>query len=202
VNLTARSSLSHVAACVASALARSKIRAVLTGGACATLYSKGKYETSDLDFILQSAVTPKQLDAVMEAIGFRRTGNHFEHPRAAFFVEFPAGPLGIGADIDIRPVIFRVGRIDVRVLSATDSCRDRLAAFYHWNDRQSLITAVQIASHRTINLKSIRAWSEREDASEKFSEFLEMLRQGPGKSLGTGTRAASSRRRSRRTRYD
>ncbi len=198
MNLTARSSLAQVAACVASALARSKIRAVLTGGACATLYSKGKYQSSDLDFILQSSVTPKELDAVMEAIGFRRTGNHFEHPRAAFFVEFPAGPLGIGADIDVRPVIYRVGRIDVRVLSATDSCRDRLAAFYHWNDRQSLITAVQIAIHRKINLKSIRAWSEREDASEKFSEFLAILRQAPGKGLRPGNRASSFRKRSTR----
>ena len=113
MSLSARSSLAQVAACVASALARSKIRAVLTGGACATLYSKGKYQSSDPDFILQSAVAPKKLDAVLGAIGFRRTGNHFEHPGAAFFVEFPAGPLGIGADIDIRPVVYRIGRVGV-----------------------------------------------------------------------------------------
>ncbi len=197
MSLSSRSSLAQVAACVASALARSKIRAVLAGGACATLYSKGKYQSSDLDFILQSAVTPKELDAAMGAIGFRRTGNHFEHPRAAFFIEFPAGPLGIGADINVRPVVYRIGRIGVRVLSATDSCRDRLAAFYHWSDRQSLITAVQIARHHKINLKSIRAWSEREDASDKFSEFLEILRHAPGRGVRPGKRASSSRKRPR-----
>ena len=199
MTLTARSSLEQVAACVASALARSKIRAVLTGGACASLYSKGKYQSSDLDFILQSAVTSKELDAVMEAIGFRRTGNHYEHPRTAFFVEFPAGPLGIGADIDVRPVVYRIGRVGVRVLSATDSCRDRLAAFYHWNDRQSLITAVHIARNRKVDLKAIRAWSEREDASDRFSEFLGILRQAPGKDLRPGERASSCRKRSRHT---
>jgi hypothetical protein len=198
MSLTARSSLPQVAACVASTLARSKIRAVLTGGACATLYSRGEYQSSDLDFILQSAVTPKDLDAVMGAIGFRRTGNHYEHPRAVFSVEFPAGPLGIGADIDVRPVVYTIGRIGVRMLSATDSCRDRLAAFYHWNDRQSLITAVQIASHRRINLKTIRAWSAREDASDKFSEFLGILRQAPGKGPRPGKQTSSSRKRSRR----
>ena len=191
MSLTARSSLAQVAACVANALARSKIRAVLTGGACATLYSKGEYQSSDLDFILQSAVTSKELDGVMNAIGFRRTGNRYAHPRTAFFVEFPAGPLGIGTDIDVRPVVHRIGRIGVRVLSATDSCRDRLAAFYHWNDRQSLITAVQIASHRKVDLNAIRTWSEREDASEKYSEFLGILR--PGKP------ASSPRKRSRGT---
>jgi hypothetical protein len=180
INLTARSSLAAVAACVAQALARSKIRAVLTGGACATLYSRGEYQSSDLDFILQSPVTRRELDGVMETIGFRRTGNHYEHPRTVFFVEFPAGPVGIGADIDVRPVVYRIGGIGVRALSATDSCRDRLAAFYHWKDRQSLSTAVKIARHRKVDLKAIRAWSTREGASEKFSEFLETLRQAPG----------------------
>ncbi len=187
-----------MAACVADALARSKIRAVLTGGACATLYSKGEYESFDLDFVLQSAVTPGQLDAVMRTIGFRRSGNQFRHPRAAFFVEFPAGPLRIGADIAIRPVVYRVGKVSVRVLSATDSCRDRLAAFFHWNDRQSLNTAIQIARGREVNLKAIRAWSEREGASEKFLEFLGVLGKARAKGLRPGKTEAASSKRSRR----
>jgi hypothetical protein len=145
------------------------------------LYSRGEYQSSDLDFILQSPVTPGELDAIMETIGFRRTGNHYEHHRTPFFVEFPAGPVGIGADTDIRPVVCRLRGTRVRALSATDSCRDRLAAFYHWNDRQSLSTAVQIARHAKVDLKAIRAWSAREGAAEKFSEFLEALRQKAGK---------------------
>ncbi len=181
MRLTARSSLAEVAACVARALVCAKIRAVLTGGACASLYSRGEYQSSDLDFILQSAVTREELDAVMETVGFHRSGNRYDHPRTPFFVEFPAGPLGIGADIGVRPVVYRIGGIGVRVLSATDSCRDRLAAFYHWNDRQSLITAVQIATHRKVKLEAIRAWSEREEASDKYSEFLGILRQARGK---------------------
>ena len=177
MKLTSRSSLAEVAACVARALAHAKIRAVLTGGACATIYSKGEYQSSDLDFVLQSAIAAELLDDVMESIDFHRTGNRYEHPRTPFFVEFPAGPLGVGTDIDIRPVVTRIAGIGVKVLSATDSCRDRLASFYHWNDRQSLITAVQIARRRKVNLKKIRAWSKREDASDKFFEFLELLRQ-------------------------
>lgn len=175
MSITKRSTLAQVAACVAQALSQARVRAVLTGGACATLYSKGKYQSSDLDFILQSAVKPQALDEVMKSIGFRRTGNHYEHPRTDFFVEFPAGPLGIGADIAIRPVTRRMGGVRVRLLSPTDSCRDRLAAFYHWNDRQSLHTAIQIATHSKVNLELVRAWSEREGASGKFSEFLRAL---------------------------
>lgn len=65
MNLNARSSLAEVAAGVAEALARTGIRAVLTGGACATLYSGGKYQSFDLDFILQSATTARDLDDAM-----------------------------------------------------------------------------------------------------------------------------------------
>jgi hypothetical protein len=43
------SSLADVAAAVAGALPGSEIRAVLTGGACATLYTGGEYQSSDLD---------------------------------------------------------------------------------------------------------------------------------------------------------
>lgn len=177
MKVTARSGLAEVVACVARALAAAKIRAVLTGGACASLYSRGQYQSADLDFILQSAVTAEQLDAAMESVGFHREGNCYRHPHTPFFVEFPAGPLGIGAEINIRPVVYKIGEVEVRALSATDSCRDRLAAFYHWNDRQSLITAVQIARHGKVNLRTVRAWSAREDASEKYSEFVGLLQK-------------------------
>jgi hypothetical protein len=199
MNITARSTLVQVAACVARALSRAKIRAVLTGGACATLYSKGEYQSSDLDFVLQSSVGHQELDDVMKSIGFRRTGNHYEHSLTAFLVEFPAGPLGIGADIDIRPVVHRIGGGGVRLLSPTDSCRDRLAAVNHWNDRQSLNTAIQIASHRNVDLKAIRVWSRREGASGKFLEFLGALGPRPGKRPRVRRPAASSPTRSKRS---
>ena len=197
MTLTSRSTLTSVAAFVARALARSRIRAVLTGGACATLYSQGEYQSSDLDFILQSAVTPAKLDAVMKTIGLRRVGNYYEHPRSPFIVEFPAGPLGIGADIDIRPVVHKIRGVGVRMLSPTDSCRDRLAAFYHWNDRQSLLTAVQIARHRKVDLAAIRNWSAREGASSRFSEFLEILQEETGTGRRRRKRASSERKGSR-----
>lgn len=177
MKLTARSTLVEVAARVASVLAAAKIRAVLTGGACASLYSRGEYQSFDLDFILQSVVSAERLDSVMKSIGFRRDGNRYVHPRAPFFIEFPAGPLGIGADIDIRPVVYRVRGVRLRALSATDSCRDRLAAFYHWNDRQSLKAAVGIARRRRVNLDTIRRWSEREGESDRYGGFLALLRQ-------------------------
>lgn len=198
MNVTSRSSLAAVAACVADALARAGIKAVLTGGACATLYSEGQYQSFDLDFILQSGATARNLDDAMRVIGFRRVGNQYEHPRTRFLVEFPSGPLGIGGDLDIKPVTCRIGTVGVKALSATDSCRDRLAAFYHWNDRQSLATAVEIARRIEVDIEGIRSWSKREGEMDKFQAFLESLgrvRRGRSDAVKSSSSSRSRRRR-------
>ena len=168
---------------MAAALGSAGIRAVLTGGACASLYSRGKYQSSDLDFIIQSTVSRTKLDVAMAAIEFRRVGDHYEHPVAAFFVEFPAGPLAIGEDLRIQPVEYKIRHFGVLALSATDSCRDRLAAFYHWNDRQALTAAVAIARLRPVNIETIRKWSAREGALRPFEEFLAALKMARRRSL-------------------
>jgi hypothetical protein len=175
VKVTRRSTLSEVAACVATALAESGIRCVLTGGACATLYTRGVYQSSDLDFVIQSAATRSQLDAAMRKIGFGRRGDQYANPATQFFVEFPPGPLAIGGDFRIQPVEYAIRRRTVLALSATDSCRDRLAAFYFWSDRQSLRTAVQIAGRQGVDLGRIREWSIEEGHQAGFEEFLHEL---------------------------
>lgn len=177
MSLTRRSSLRDVAECVATALSQAGIPSVLTGGACATLYTAGTYQSEDLDFVLQAPVPRAKLEAAMRSAGFRRRGDQYFHPRAPFFVEFPTGPLGIGGDLQIHPVEYRVRSARVLTLSPTDSCRDRLAAFYHWSDRQSLEVAVEIARRHPVNLQKIRRWSEAEGSSSQFKEFEAELKR-------------------------
>ncbi|HEY3170433.1 MAG TPA: hypothetical protein VGK08_05460, partial [Thermoanaerobaculia bacterium] len=55
------------------------------------------------------------------------------------------------------------------------SCRDRLAAFYHWNDRQSLETAVRIALRNRVDFQLIRGWSAEEGMETKYNEFRQEL---------------------------
>jgi hypothetical protein len=176
VKVSRRSSLRQVAAAVAGTLHDAGIRAVLTGGACATIYSEGAYQSEDLDLILLSSPTQNALDQAMAEIGFSRRRDSYEHPRTSFFVEFPRGPLSIGSDLSVIPAEMLIDGVRVAMLSATDSCRDRLAAFYHWKDRQSLEAAVAIAARRGVDLGRIRAWSEMEGASAPFDEFLRELR--------------------------
>ncbi|MDQ6893713.1 MAG: hypothetical protein M3167_13650 [Acidobacteriota bacterium] len=175
--LTASSGLKTVLQEVALALTKAGIRAVFTGGSCATLHSGGVYQSEDLDFILKVTPTVAQLDAAMSSIGFQRKSNLYEHSDVRFFVEFPSGPLGIGRDLQIKPVRERVGRASVLMLSATDSCRDRLAHYFFWKDRQALETAVAIALRKRVGLSRIRAWCVAEGALSEFEDFSKELKR-------------------------
>ncbi len=164
-----------MALAVATALEENGLRAVLSGGGCASIYTAGLYQSVDLDFIIEGPGTQQQLDDAMASVGFKRQANQYLHPHARYYVEFPPGPLGIGADYRIEPVELRAHGGRLFLLSATDSCRDRLAGFYHWNDRQGLDIAVRIAARQEVDMEMIRAWSERERAVPRFEAFLAEL---------------------------
>lgn len=166
-----RTSLRRTAVLVGDALRKHGIAAVLTGGACAHVYAGPRITSSDVDFVLMSDTRRSNIDEALATLGFHRRPDRYVHPECRWFVEFPPGPLAIGADTGIRPVTFRLGRFATLALSATDSCRDRLAAFYHWDDRQSLEAAVEIARRHEVELARIRAWSAGEEAADKFREF-------------------------------
>ena len=177
MKITAASTLPQVAGAVGGALKRAGISAVLTGGACATIHSRGKYLSEDLDFVIQGSALRRDLERVMGDLGFERRGEQYFHDKSPFFVEFLRGPLGIGRDIVIQPVEIRVGESRVLALSSHDSCRDRLAAFIFWNDRQSLEAAVEIALRNDLDMKAIRRWAATEGGEERFEEFLAQVRK-------------------------
>ena len=145
--ITANSTLQEVALTVAAVLSEHRIRAVLTGGACVSIYTDGLYVSKDADFVIQSAFPSLQrrLDEALASVGFARDADRYVHGLTPFFVEFPPGPLSIGADLRITPVEVKVGAATALLLSPTDSCRDRLASFYFWSDRQALEFAIVIA---------------------------------------------------------
>ena len=173
----ARSTLGDVAVVVGDALRRAGIRAVLTGGACAHLYSGGVYQSVDADFVLAAPCSREDLDRALASVGFTRARDRYVHRGVPFFVEFPTGPLGIGEDFRIRPVWRNRGSARTLALSATDTCRDRLAAFFHWNDRQSLAAAVAIAARNRVAFGKVRAWSRKEGHLKGYSVFIAELRR-------------------------
>jgi hypothetical protein len=175
MKITAETSLETIAVEVGAALARRGISAVLTGGACAGIYSGGLYSSQDVDFVLEGRVDLDLLDGVMASLGFARSANRYVHPESPFWVEFPRGPLGVGGDLEVQPVPLGSSERTTLALSPTDSCRDRLAAFFHWSDRQSLAVAVEIAHRNEVDLARVRRWSTAEGHVARFEEFEQEL---------------------------
>ena len=192
MRITERSGLGAVAVAVGDALRRHGIKAVLTGGACASLYTRGAFQSADMDFILTGPAKQAQLDAAMATLGFTRKGDRYVRRRTRFYVEFPRGPLAIGNDYDIRRVSRRTPHGLAVMLSPTDSCRDRLAAFYHWNDRQSLQVAVWIVLRSRVHLQAVRRWSDAEGFADRFEEFLAEVKRARPRSRPRATSAPTT----------
>ncbi len=162
-------SLLEVAGAVSSRLKRHGIEAVLTGGAVVSIYSRNAYQSHDLDFVATGLA--KDVAAAMRELGFERKGRHWAHPASKWYVEFPSGPLSIGDEESVTVTTRRTRRGQLTLLAPTDCVMDRLAAFFHWNDRQSLDQAVLVARRQTVRLERIRAWALREGMPGKLAEF-------------------------------
>jgi hypothetical protein len=63
----------------------------------------------------------------------------------------------------------------LRLLSPTDCVKDRLAAFFHWNDQQSLEQALMVARAQSIDLEDVRRWARSEENEANFEVFQQML---------------------------
>ena len=125
--------------------------------------------------MLGGPCTTRVLDEALATLGFARKRDRYVHPRVPFSVEFPSGPLGIGQDFRVRPIWVKRRAARTLALSATDACRDRLAAFYHWNDRQSLATAVAIATRNPVAFAKVKGWSRDEGHLDGYAVFLAEL---------------------------
>jgi hypothetical protein len=111
----------------------------------------------------------------MSEIGFREEGRYFMHPDSEFMVEFPPGPLTVGAEPVRQVDEVRLSTGILSIVSPTDCVKDRLAAFYHWGDQQCLAQALLVAEGHEIDLKEIRRWSEAEGKLHEFEEICARL---------------------------
>jgi hypothetical protein len=168
-------SAEELAGLVCHALRQAGVTVTLTGGACVAIWSEGRYVSDDLDFIEEGPVPPRKVREAMNALGFKRKGRHFVHPDTKIFVEFPTGPLMVGGQRIDRVSERNTPAGQLRLLSPTDCVKDRLAAFFHWNDRQALEQAVLVAKAQDVDLDDIRRWSKSEGHEAKFQEFKKRL---------------------------
>lgn len=170
-------SLEDLAIFVSNHLTRNGIDAVLTGGACVSIYSRNKYISADLDFVLISFEKKDDLDKVMQAAGFYLEGGAFKHEDTPFFVEFLPPPPSVGEEPVKEISVMKKRGLSLKLLSPTDCIKDRLAAYYHWNDRQSLEQALLVGKAKPFDLEEIRRWSVKEKMGDKLEVFRTRLKR-------------------------
>jgi hypothetical protein len=54
--------------------------------------------------------------------------------------------------------------------------KDRLAAYYHFGDRQGLIQASMVAGENEVDIEDVRRWSKGEGKLAEFDEFRAVLK--------------------------
>lgn len=167
----AEMSCGELAAWVATHLRTQGVELVLSGGSCVTIYSENLYVSGDLDFIETGLAKRGVIARCLKELGFEQINKFFKHPQSQFLVEFPAGPLSVGDEPVkvIEELRFDTGLL--KLLSPTDCVKDRLAAFYHWKDAQSLDQALLVARHQRVDIGEIRRWSRAEGMSGAFEEI-------------------------------
>jgi hypothetical protein len=165
----------ELAAYVQERLRKEGIDVVLSGGSAVSFYSSDKYVSKDLDLINANAVKRKEIKFIMAEIGFREKGRYFINPETKFFMEFPEGPLSVGEE-PVREISeFKLSTGTLRVISATDCVKDRLCAYYFWDDQQGLAQAVLVVKSQKVNLREIKRWSNTEGKAREFKAFKDKL---------------------------
>ena len=169
-------SIEQVANVVAEHLSNRGLDVTLVGGACVSIYSANAYQSLDVDFVSDAPI--RKIDAVMAEIDFqRKSTRHYEHQDCKYIIEFIPSPVAIGrqpiSSFDKKHTRFG----SMKLLTPTDCVKDRLAAFFHWNDYPSLDQALLVATRQKnkVSINEIMRWAEEEDKLDKFKIFLKKL---------------------------
>ena len=167
--------MEELGAYVCDALEKEGVKTVLSGGSCVEIYSDGRYTTDDIDLIDRYNSGHKKIKTIMIKLGFSEYNRYFIHPDTKLFIEFPKGPLGIG-NAPVKQIATRENETGLlRLLTPTDCIKDRLAAYYYWDDLQSLEQAVWVAKQNIFDNQEIKSWSKSEGELTGFLVFEKKL---------------------------
>jgi hypothetical protein len=149
---------------------------VLTGGAAVELYSAGAYTTGDLDFI---GDVPKEVEARLASVGFRREGRHWIHPGEQLFIEFP----GRAVQAHERAALIGVAGFSVLALSPEDMIVDRLAAWQFWNSSTDGASAFLVwkSQAKRLDSKRLESLADRRGVRAGLQRLVEFVEATGGR---------------------
>lgn len=154
---------------ISEELRKKGIETVLGGGSCVTIYSDNRFQSYDLDYVTYEDMSKGK--KALKEIGFIEKQKYFKHTNCPWLIEFVSPPVAVG-----NKVIRRFNNVEtpygtIKMLKPVDSVKDRLANFYHWNDKQSLEQAISICLEQEINFIELEKWSAKEGHTKKFQIF-------------------------------
>lgn len=167
-------SIIELAAVVAQHLKHREIQVVLVGGLAVEIYTENQYLTNDIDMVDISYQKPAVLRAAMLELGFTKQGRVYRNSSTGIVVEFPSAPLAVGDELIKEQTNIETEFGGIPILFAVDVVKDRLAAYLHWKDQQSLIQALCIMLCHKIAPKEIKVFYENEASEEAFEELQNM----------------------------
>ncbi|MBN4066956.1 hypothetical protein JYU14_02615 [Simkania negevensis] len=176
-------SLEDLAGLLSEELRKKGIEIILVGGACVTIYSKNRYQSYDLDFVTYEDLS--KVKQTLKLLNFEESSGYFRHKNCPWIVEFVSPPVAVGDEPITKFSKRKTDMGTVKMLRAIDSIKDRLASYYHWEDRQGLEQAVDICLEvPKINFNELKRWSKNEGYLEKFQQFLSFFKEQKKKYRG------------------
>ncbi|MEA2104028.1 MAG: hypothetical protein U9P79_05215 [Candidatus Cloacimonadota bacterium] len=168
----------ELGAFVSTHLKKCGIEVTLTGGSCVSIYSENRYVSMDLDFIEDYYIKRTDLIECLSKINFYEENRYFKHKDTDLIVEFPAGPLSVGEEPIKDIITLHTDTGDLKIISPTECVKDRLSAYYFWNDMQCFEQALLVAKFNEINFNEVKRWSRNEDEEEKYKIFINTFKNG------------------------
>src|SRR5471032_1385575 len=117
------------------------IHVVVVGGSAITAHVPDVYTSMDIDFAVTSGLHRSDIAAALKEAGFLPTGRSFSHPDTIYTLDFVADMPSIDAELVEEFDEVPTSQGTVRVYFIEDAIADRVAAFLHWSDSQSLDVA-------------------------------------------------------------
>jgi hypothetical protein len=134
-------SLIDVAAKASACLNGAGIEVAVVGGSAITAHVPEVYTSHDIDFAAINGTTRRTFSEVIATLGFAARGREYVHPESRYTLDLVADT----PYIDQRPIL-KFATIEsrfgpVRAYLFEDAIADRVAAFVHWGDSESLNVA-------------------------------------------------------------
>lgn len=134
-------SLIEVAGTVCAHFASKGIDVVVVGGSAITVHLPEIYTSHDIDFAVPSGHSLRQIAASLAEIGFKRRGREFVSPDTIYSIDIVADIPFIEQEPIYDYALVNTAGGMLKVFHIEDAISDRICAFVHWSDSESLDVA-------------------------------------------------------------